>query len=823
MRLRLLLSCFCAVLSQHFSLASKLRPPVLPLLVRSPYFSTWIQNARDKPWSGWPMFWNGDPVGFSLMASVSGSESVYPLLGRPQDSLSPYSSSGVNISYPILRGIQYDASTTNFTYSIRSGFKSADITLSFLSPITPTSTLRQSIPASYITFYVKGELDVNLYMDVNGQWVTKDPTAVLEWKYQAIGKGLKSWAAQRQTQLVFSEFSTQQNPHTPTDHAEWGTLYFVAPNDATHQSGSSASLRQQFATKGYLINSDDSNFRTYDDDEPAFAFSKEVKAGEDKPLTFTLGFIQDPVVQYAAPDGMTNMPPLWRSWFESPEDILSWHYSDFDDACSLAARYSNKLTDDAYKSGTDDYADIVALSARQVMGACVFAGPADNPILWMKEISSDGNTQTVDVIYPAYPFFLYSNPRWLAYLLHPLLEYQSSGQYPNKYSMHDLGTHFPNATGHPDGNDEEMPVEECGNILILGLALANAIRSPSNRSAQWLQDVASNEQVDASFPLTMSTQNGIHNIDAPWVLNGRESEAAEQWVEKYYKMWKQWTEYLIESALEPTNQLSTDDFAGKLPLQTNLALKGIIGINAMSELSDFIGKHNDRIYYKVASVSDLPLFETILITHFQNTSDAYIEKWQKYALTDDGGSKHVKLAYNISNSWTTAYNLYSDAQLCFHMGSSASSSTNSTFVPDQVYLAQSAWYSQKLNKYGVPLDNRHAYAKSDWEFFAMAVATEGTRSKVLESVARWINESNVNRPLTDLYLTNGGGGFPGPNFFARPVVGGHFAFLALESACGGQAMSRLQSLLQKTTEEERDPAILESRDEVQKRMMPFIA
>lgn len=48
--------------------------------------------------------------------------------------------------------------------------------------------------------------------------------------------------------------------------------------------------------------------------------------------------------------------------------------------------------------------------------------------------------------------------------------------------------------------------------------------------------------------------------------------------------------------------------------------------------------------------------------------------------------------------------------------------------------------------------------------------------------------------MTDLYDTEGEGGFPGPNFFARPVVGGHFAFLALERACGGQAVQALSFL-----------------------------
>ena len=40
----------------------------------------------------------------------------------------------------------------------------------------------------------------------------------------------------------------------------------------------------------------------------------------------------------------------------------------------------------------------------------------------------------------------------------------------------------------------------------------------------------------------------------------------------------------------------------------------------------------------------------------------------------------------------------------------------------------------------------------------------------------------LDRPFTDLYDTVGTGGFPGITFINRPVVGGHFALLALEKA-----------------------------------------
>jgi integral membrane sensor domain MASE1 len=77
-----------AALLPLFSNASRLTPPVLPLIVRNPYLSTWLGNARDHPWEKWPMFWTGQEIGFSILASVPDERVAYPLLGRPQDSLS---------------------------------------------------------------------------------------------------------------------------------------------------------------------------------------------------------------------------------------------------------------------------------------------------------------------------------------------------------------------------------------------------------------------------------------------------------------------------------------------------------------------------------------------------------------------------------------------------------------------------------------------------------------------------------------------------------------------------------------------------------------
>lgn len=75
------------LLHSTLSAASSLTPPVLPLIVRNPYLSTWLGNAREVPWSKWPIFYTGEELGFSLLAQVPSTGTVYPLLGRPQDSL----------------------------------------------------------------------------------------------------------------------------------------------------------------------------------------------------------------------------------------------------------------------------------------------------------------------------------------------------------------------------------------------------------------------------------------------------------------------------------------------------------------------------------------------------------------------------------------------------------------------------------------------------------------------------------------------------------------------------------------------------------------
>lgn len=245
---------------------------------------------------------------------------------------------------PAYAGSSFDASTTNLTYRLGPD-DSIKVTLSFLSPITPTSTLRQSLPASYMAVYLDGILDVNIYTDVSGEWVSGLEDSAIEWQLQETSandgsRPTKSWSVSRTTQLLFTETS---------DKAEWGTLHFTAPRAARHQSGHSADIRLRFARHGCLNDDNDERFRPINDFEPVFAFSFNLsgrgteRIPAQKSVVFTLALVQDPVVQFAAARGLTYMRPLWASYFSRSLDMLDWHYGDFEEASRMAQNYSQQL------------------------------------------------------------------------------------------------------------------------------------------------------------------------------------------------------------------------------------------------------------------------------------------------------------------------------------------------------------------------------------------------------------------------------------------------------------------------------------------------
>lgn len=284
----------------------------------------------------------------------------------------------------------------------------------------------------------------------------------------------------------------------------------------TYEAGGAVDVRAQFGNYSTLSNTIDTDYRAINNNWPVFAHAFNLGKVGNKPASrlFSIGLTQEDAIQYDGADGVVPLPSLWTQYFSDEISALSFFQNDYRTASSMSADLDSKVQSES-SAISADYAILTTLALRQAYGATQLVGTNETQYVFLKEISSDGNVNTVDVIFPAHPAYIYTNPTFLKLLMAPLFENQEAGQYPNRWSMHDVGSHYPNATGHPDGNDEQMPLEECGNMLIMSLAYY----------------LASND-------LDFLTSN--------------------------YDLLDQWTQFLVDEALYPANQISTDDFAGSL-------------------------------------------------------------------------------------------------------------------------------------------------------------------------------------------------------------------------------------------------------------------
>ncbi|WPG98109.1 Hypothetical protein R9X50_00089500 [Acrodontium crateriforme] len=767
MRFSALLVAAGAALTYAQSSFSPLRPPAIPLAVKSPYLSTWQMAGGDNGNGGylageWPTFWQGQVTGWAGFVKVDNTS--YTWMGA----------SNQNDLFVEQTSFEYTSDKSTFTMSVGGYVK---MVITFLSTVTPNDMMRASLPYSYMNVEISSldgkSHEVQLYTDISAEWVSGDHAANAQWSYGIIDEsstpnvvpppaqasipashspktfatatafnfvetvnhpaetvvnngphfrptnfhasqkpkatktatapinkaskdGVAFHKVWRQEQLEFSEVNQQAN---------WGNWYYATDNakNLTHQSGADADVRGQFLTNGFLLNTQDVDYRAINDRYPVFGFALDLGVVTKSPVDtlFQLSLHQEHCIQFEGANGVEQLPCLWNSYFNSETAAVEFFYRDYATGGKVSSNFDTQVKKDTLAAGGQHYTSIATLAVRQAFGALEFTNTPQRPYLFLKEISSDGNAQTVDVIFPAHPIFIYSNPQLMKYILDPLFINQEAGHWPYKFSIHDLGSSFPNATGHDDGNDEMQPLEECGDMLIMTLAYAQR----------------TNDDV---------------------------------YLAEHYDLLKQWTSYLIDEALIPANQISTDDFAGALANQTNLALKGIIGIEAMAQIANRTGHTADGVNYT-------------------NIAHNYIAEWEVLGVNEKAALPHATLNYGNDDSFVILYNLFADAELGLQL------------VPQRIYDYQSAFYPSVFNQDGVPLDTRHAYTKNDWELFAAAVASEQTKNEFTSVIAKWLDSTSTNYAFTDLYDTNTGN-YPGIYFIARPVVGGMFSMLALKSA-----------------------------------------
>ncbi|ESK94383.1 glutaminase, partial [Moniliophthora roreri MCA 2997] len=685
-KLLLLLNCLYAVSQALSWTTTPFNPPSIPLAVRTPYLSAWLPQGSGAALNDvWPTFWTGSILGWAGFAKVDGR--AYSFLGDPNVP-------GATFTKAAQKSLKFTATQSTFVLSAGP----VDLTINFLSPVEPSDLVKQSTPFAYMTVSAAStdgaSHSVQVYSDISAEWVSGDNSLTANWSTTTSGS-----IVTHQVQLTSPRAFAETN-----DHTQYGSAFYSTPNTvgATFQTGADVTVRAQFINNGRLPNTQDTNFRAISNNWPVFALAHDlgnVGSGSTAPVVFSVGHIRDPAIQYVVRGGsLQNRSLYFWSQFSSPAALISSFLGDFANALTRANAFDAKLNTDANKISAD-YASIAALSVRQAFGATEVtisrnsdgSWNTNDVIVFMKEISSDGNTNTVDVIFPAWPIFLYTNPALGKYLLEGILRYQASGLYPNKWSVHDIGAHYPQAIGHNDGRDEAMPVEESGNMLIMALSYAQKTGDNSHLTT-------------------------------------------------YNTLFDQFTQFLITDSLIPANQISTDDFAGPLANQTNLAIKGIVGIKAMSEIARRLGDTNKASNYSAIAAN-------------------YVTRWQGLATSSSGN--HLTLSYGDNNSWGLSYNLLADKLLKLNL------------FPASVYQMQTAWYKTVTQPFGVPLDTRHTYTKSDWEIWTAGLVTDtATRDIFISAVRKWASSGTSSAPFGDWYETTNGAP---QGFRARPVVGGHLA------------------------------------------------
>ncbi|MBZ0302724.1 MAG: DUF4965 domain-containing protein, partial [Anaerolineae bacterium] len=373
-------------------------------------------------------------------------------------------------------------------------------------------------------------------------------------------------------------------------------LYTAANSDQPAQNvlGDDFVIRPQFARTGEIPTRDAVNMPRPVDNRPPMLVSAwvfDLGSVAAQPVTSQLIIAYDDIfsVEYMH----RKLRPYWRRNGADAADLIETAIHEADELRQQCAAFDAELMSDLRQSGGDAYAGLGALAFRQCIAAHKLAADLDGtPLFFSKENFSNGCMDTVDVFYPSSPFFLLFNPELLRGQLTPILDYASSPRWPFPFAPHDIGR-YPLGNGQAYGGGEkadlnQMPVEECGNMLILVAAVCQA-------------------QADVSYAT------------------------------RYWDTLTVWAEYLSEKGLDPENQLCTDDFAGHLAHNINLSLKAIVAIGAYAWLCQQRGLSQEAAQYRAQAEQMAQQWQEMAAEgdHYRLTFDQPGTWSQKYNLVWD--------------------------------------------------------------------------------------------------------------------------------------------------------------------------------------------
>ncbi len=514
-----------------------IRPPAVPLVTHDPYFCIW--SAADRLTDNWPRHWTGRTQALAAMIRIDGT--TFRVMGPRPSSVKPMTQTSVRV-FP-----------TRTVYTFEEA--GVGLTLTFLCPLLIDDLEIMSRPVTYVTADVRS-LDGKphaavFYFDASAEIAVNTPEQKVTWsRFKVPGLDVLSFGTREQPVLEKSGDDLR---------IDWGYFYLALPSVAgttTALAGADA-CRGAFSRAGTLPDRDDTSLpRAVNDLYPVAAAALDLgNVGHEGAVrTLMLAYDDRFSIEYF----FRKLRPYWRRTGWEASDLLLAAAAD---AASLRDRcraFDEALMADMARAGGDEYALVAALAYRQSIAAHKLAADIDGtPLFFPRENFSNGCISTVDVIYPEAPMYLLMSPVLTRALLRPVLDYAAGGQWPFPFAPHDLGT-YPLADGQVYGGgnkteEDQMPVEESGNMLIMMAALAQAEGSPDFAVRHW-------------------------------------------------DLMARWAGYLKEKGFDPENQLCTDDFAGHLAHNTNLSLKAILGLRSYAWLCEKTGRRAEaNAYARIAA------------------------------------------------------------------------------------------------------------------------------------------------------------------------------------------------------------------------------
>ena len=533
---QLLLSVALVAGLVHAAALKDFRPPAVPLVAHDPYFSIW--SMADRLTDEATKHWTGTVQSLTAMVRIDGR--TYRIMGRDPQQV------------PAMPQTRLQVLPTRTIYEFE--VESLHLIFTFLTPALPNDLDILSRPLTYLVWEAKSvdgkEHAVSIYFDASAELVVNTPDQPVAWSRFKLG-GLSVLRMGSQQQPVLEKSGDNLR-------IDWGYLYVAAAADpgVSEVATDRQAARSAFQTTGRLPDSDDLTVhRPARRRMPVLAYAFDLGTVAAAPVSRYLMLAYDDLfsIEYF----QRRLRPYWRRKGAEAQDLLRDAWRDYDALAAQSKTFDEELMDDLRRIGGEEYAQLTALAYRQTIAAHKLVADVDGtPLHFPKENFSNGCIGTVDVIYPSSPFFLLFNTRLLRAQMQPVLDYAAMERWPFPFAPHDLGT-YPQANGQVYGGGEkteenQMPVEESGNMLLMAAAVARA-------------------------------------------------EGHAEFAARYWPLLAKWAAYLKDKGLDPENQLSTDDFAGHLAHNANLSLKAILALGAYGMLCEMTGKKDEAALYRTTA------------------------------------------------------------------------------------------------------------------------------------------------------------------------------------------------------------------------------